>query len=135
MKVLERNPPKGELEKMFELRENLNERRMAENDGKGFKATKEVFEGVLAKFKANNKRSYDFLIKASQEFKDSVYILCKRIIERASLTNSEKQRCIRSGKESQGPEKRIWNQTATYTVKNGSPRQWRLWLSKLWSLS
>ena len=85
MKVLERNPPKGELEKMFELRENLNERRMAENDGKGFKATKEVFEGVLAKFKANNKRSYDFLIKASQEFKDSVYILCKRIIESESI--------------------------------------------------
>ena len=80
-KVLERNPPKVELQKMFDLRENLIVERMADNDGKGFEPTREAFGEVLAKFKTNNKRGYDFLIKASEEFKESVFILCKRIID------------------------------------------------------
>ena len=39
------------------------------------------FDEVLTKFKENNKRNYDFLMKASDDFKDSVFLLCKRMIE------------------------------------------------------
>ena len=84
-KVLEKNEPKGGMKKMFEVREKLNEERLSEKDGEGFEATKEVFDEVLAKFKANNKRSHDFLMKASDDFKDSVFLLCKRIIESESV--------------------------------------------------
>ena len=42
------------------------------------------FDEVLTKFKANNKRNYDFLMKASDDFKDSVFLLCKRIVESES---------------------------------------------------
>ena len=42
------------------------------------------FDEVLTKFKAINKRNYDFLMKASDDFKDSVFLLCKRIIESES---------------------------------------------------
>ena len=84
-KVLERNPPKAEMQKMFDLREKLIEERMAENVGEGFDPTKEDFEEVLGKFKNNNKRGYDFLIKASEEFQDSVFILCKRIIQSENI--------------------------------------------------
>ena len=49
------------------------------------KASKEVYDQVLLKFKANNKRNYDFLMKASEEFKESVFLLCKRIIETESV--------------------------------------------------
>ena len=59
-KVLERNEPKKEMEKMFEMRKTLNEERLSENVGEGFKASKDVYDQVLAKFKSNNKRSYDF---------------------------------------------------------------------------
>ena len=65
----------------------MNEERLSENDGDGFEATKEVFDEVLAKFKSNNKRSYDFLIKASEDFKESVFLLCKR--------NKRKRKCPR----------------------------------------
>ena len=71
-KVLERNEPKKEMEKMFVMR-------------KGFIASKDVYDQVLAKFKSNNKRSYDFLIRASEEYKDSIFLLCKRIIESESI--------------------------------------------------
>ena len=84
-KVLERNEPKKEMEKMFAMRKTLNEERLHENVGEGFKASKDVYDQVLAKFKSNNKRSYDFLIRASDEYKDSIFLLCKRIIESESI--------------------------------------------------
>ena len=39
----------------------------------------------LDKFKKNNKRSYDFLTKASEEFQNSIFLLCKRIIKEENI--------------------------------------------------
>ena len=50
--------------------------------GEGSMADKEVYDSVLNKFKKNNKRNYEFLIKASEEFKESIFKLSKRIIEK-----------------------------------------------------
>ena len=58
----------------------LYQRRMTDKLGHGFMANKETFKAVLKKFKINNKRSYDFLLKASEEFKEAVFKLCERII-------------------------------------------------------
>ena len=41
-KVLEKNEPKEEMKKMFEVIEKLKEERLSEKDGEGFEATKEV---------------------------------------------------------------------------------------------
>ena len=75
-KVLEKNEPKEEMRKMFDVRERLIEERLRERGGHGFETSKEVYDQVLLKFKANNKRNYDFLMKASEEFKGSVFLLC-----------------------------------------------------------
>ena len=40
--MLEKNEPKEEMKKMFEVREKLKEERLSEKAGKGFEATKEV---------------------------------------------------------------------------------------------
>ena len=41
-KVLEKNEPKEEMKKMFEVIEKLKEERLSEKDGERFEATKEV---------------------------------------------------------------------------------------------
>ena len=46
-----------------------------------FEVTKEAFQRVLSKFKTNNKRNYDFLVKGGEKFKHSIYLLVKRMIE------------------------------------------------------
>ena len=84
-KVLERNDPKREMERLFEIRNEVNEERLKVCNDEGFKASKEAFDQVLAKFKSNNKRSYDFLMKASKGFQDSIFLLCRRIIECESV--------------------------------------------------
>ena len=42
--------------------------------------TKDQFEDILKKFKGRNKRSYDFITKAGEDFQDSMFMLCKRMI-------------------------------------------------------
>ena len=92
LKVLERNPPKDEKKKkMFDLRDKLNAERMEENLDSGFEATKETFDEVLAKFKVNNKRSYDFLMNADDHFKETIFLLCRRIIEKETIPESFKE--------------------------------------------
>ena len=39
----------------------------------------------MEKFKKNNKRNSDFIAKTSTEFKSSVFLLCKRIIEEETV--------------------------------------------------
>ena len=46
---------------------------------------KKVFEKVTDKFKRNNKLIYDFLVKASDEFKESFFKLVKRMIEKETV--------------------------------------------------
>ena len=70
---------------MAKMKERLHEDRMNTKLGEGFTVEKDVFDTVVDKFKRNNKRNYDFLTKGSEEFKESIYKLSKRIIEEESV--------------------------------------------------
>ena len=43
-------------------------------------ASKEDFEEVIGNIEKKHKKSYDFITKAGKSFKNSVFLLCKRII-------------------------------------------------------
>ena len=79
--VLTKNDPDPEFRVWASIKQKIHEERKDERKGEGFIVEKEVFEKVIKKFKSNNKRGYDFLIKASKEYQDGIYSLCKRIIE------------------------------------------------------
>ena len=78
--VLEVNPVEEGFEQEIELREKLHDICMKETSGE-FLVTEEAFERVITKFKANNKRNYDFLVRGGDKFKHSIYLLVKRMIE------------------------------------------------------
>ena len=84
-KVLTKNEPSEGYENMAKMKEKLHEYRMNNRLEEGFMADKDVFDTVVDKFKRNNKRNYDFLTKASEEFKDSIFKLSKRIIEKETV--------------------------------------------------
>ena len=58
---------------------------MKDKLGKVFMERKDTFEAVLHKFKINHKRNSDFIIKASEEFKEAVYKLFERIINNETI--------------------------------------------------
>ena len=79
-KVLKNNSVKETVAKEIALKEKLHEERM-NSCGKGFMITKELFNKVIEKFRKNNKRNYDFLIRTGERFKDAVFKLAKRMLE------------------------------------------------------
>ena len=89
--VLTKNKPKEGFIGLAKLKEDLHNTRMNERLGQGFMAQREVFDQIVEKFRKNNKRNYDFLVKSSEEFKEAIFKLCKRIIEEETIPDKFRQ--------------------------------------------
>ena len=74
------NPEDEGFKEEVEQKEKLHDILMKETTGE-FNVTEEAFERVLEKFKVNNKRNYDFLVRGGDNFKHAIYFLVKRMIE------------------------------------------------------
>ena len=70
-----------EVRKAVNLRKQVNIMRMNNVSSEGFKLEKEDYSKVLDKFSSKKTKSYDFLLKAGDNYKDSTYKLCKRMID------------------------------------------------------
>ena len=54
---------------------------MKDKSGDSFEVTFEDYEDVLAKFESKDTKTYDVLIKAGKNYKQAIFMLCKRIID------------------------------------------------------
>ena len=76
------NEPEEDVKTLVDLMDKLHTKRMEEEDDEDpMVITKEEFDETLDKFVKKNKRSYDFFTKAGADFKNSVFKLCKRLIQ------------------------------------------------------
>jgi hypothetical protein len=80
-KVLSNNNVKEGYDREIGLKEKLHDERMLDVSGGGFTPSKKLFQKVVLKFKKNNKRNYDFLIRTGERFKEAVFRLCRRMLE------------------------------------------------------
>ena len=123
MEVLTKNKPAAEFEVIAKLKEMLHEERMSESPGEGFTIEKESFEKVLDKFKKNYKRSYDFLIKASKEFQEALFALCRRIIEDETVPDNFRETTLHQiWKKKPGTKKEDLEANRYIHCKNYLPR-------------
>ena len=74
----------NEVEEGFEndvrLKEVAHQNRMDDMLAGGFTPTRGTFNKVIKKFKDNDKRNYDFLVKTGNKFKDAVFKLARRML-------------------------------------------------------
>ena len=82
--TLTSNNVKEEVAEEIERNKCEVEKMMVENDG-DFKAEKDTFEKVIAKFKSSRKRNYDFIVKADDSFQEKVFQLCKNMMEKETF--------------------------------------------------
>jgi hypothetical protein len=82
---LQNNIPDKETEKLVKDRKERQLKIMNDKSGDGFEVTFEEFEIVLA---SKETKTYDFLLKAGDEYKASIFNLCKRIIEKEEVPES-----------------------------------------------
>ena len=85
---LQNNIPDKETEKLVKDRKERQLKIMNDKSGDGFEVTLEEFEIVLAKFACKETKTYDFLLKAGDEYKASIFNLCKRIIDKEEVPES-----------------------------------------------
>ena len=78
---LKSNEPSEKVKELVRIQSELHDLRMEENNEESFEISEQDFEKVVKRFPLKNKRGYDFLVKAGNEFKKPVYKLCKRMIE------------------------------------------------------
>ena len=69
------------VNKGLELKENLHKMRMEEVDNEDCDISEEDYNGVLSKFAEKSTKSYNFLLKAGDKFKEAIYKLCKKMID------------------------------------------------------
>ena len=74
--------PAEEHKKVKEMRKRIHTERMKIKQDDEFTIDKEDFDEALQKFNKKNTKTYDFLLKASKEYKDAIFHLCKKFFEK-----------------------------------------------------
>ena len=69
-------------EKEKEVQEEVHRIRMEEVGDDEFDVDKEEFDKVIKKFRSKQTKAYDFLVKASDEYKSAIFRMCKRFMIR-----------------------------------------------------
>ena len=78
MKTVENEKAKTEKE----LRKTVHMLRMKEEDNEGLEITNGDFGDVLKRFGGKKTKSYDFLLKSGRKYKESMFNLCKKMIDK-----------------------------------------------------
>ena len=76
------NLSKKSTSTVTKLRNNLNDLIMMNTEEDGFEIDNSDFETVITKFKSKPTKTYDLLLNAGEKYKHSMFMLCKRIVER-----------------------------------------------------
>ena len=82
--VLNNNEPDDGVAESVEITNSIFKEIIKSKDGE-FEVTEDGFEEVLNNLEKKNKRTYDFLTKASKEFKRVVFKLCRRILRKEEI--------------------------------------------------
>ena len=85
---LKNNIPEKDVEDAVKKRKERQLKIMNDRSGEGFEVSIEEFESVLAKFATKETKTYDFILKAGDKYKEAIFKLCKRIIEEEEIPES-----------------------------------------------
>ena len=77
--VLKKNEPNELFKDHMKFKEDLINEIINDNEG-DYKVKDEDYWDLLDRLKAKNKRSYDFIVKSGQKFKEAILKLVKRVI-------------------------------------------------------
>ena len=82
---LKTNEPDNEVKDIVIKRKRDQKEIMKDKLGESFNVSYDDFELVLTKFAMKSTKTYDFLLHAGNNYKRSIYKLCKRIIEEEDI--------------------------------------------------
>ena len=88
LRVLKDKEPEDNVKLLVQLESDLHDILMKETTDKDLEVSEDEYDEIVQKFKSKNKRSYDFLTKAGDLYKQSIYKLCKRMLKEETFPDS-----------------------------------------------
>ena len=82
------NEPDDDVKEMVEARKMKQLNIMKDKSGETFQIDQDDFMKVLGKFGSKRTKTYDFLLKAGERYKDAMFLLCKRMIDDEEFPSS-----------------------------------------------
>ena len=81
-------PSDPKVEKEINIKKELHDLRMEDNDDEEFELLKDDYDEVLSKFQSKTTKSYDFILKGGPSYKDAMFKLCKLMIKKEVFPTS-----------------------------------------------
>ena len=122
MDNLTKRPNDESVVKGLELKKHLNDLRMMDHDDEDFDLGKDDFDAVLKKFGSKKTKSYDFLLKAGELYKGSVFNFCKKMIMREEFPDSFRKTVLQMIWKMKGPSEILKNSRFIHMKENFWPR-------------
>ena len=85
---LKNNTPKDEVRVLVEERRKEQKKRIEDTGGEGLDISKDDFNTVLNKCRSKDTKIYDFLLRGGKKYQQSIFQLCKRIINNEEIPES-----------------------------------------------
>ena len=76
---------------LVEERSKEQKKRIEDTSGEGFELKKDDFNTVMNKFISKGTKTYDFLLRGGKKYQQSIFQLCKRIINNEEIPESFKK--------------------------------------------
>ena len=76
---------------LVEERRKEQKRKIDDTSGEGFDLNKDDFNTVMNKFRSKDTKIYDFLLRGGKKYQQSIFQLCKRIINNEEIPESFKK--------------------------------------------
>ena len=110
------------VEKGIQLRKTLHEIRMKEEDTEELEFSNDDFDAVIKKFGSKQTKSYDFLLKSGAEYKESMFKLCKKMIEKEEFPKSFRKTTLNMIWKQKGPSEVLKNSRFIHMKDGFLPR-------------
>ena len=95
--------------RLAQLKNDLNHNRMMSNCDDGFEILEKDFDEVVKRFASKTTKSYDFLLKAGENYKKAMYHLCKRMVENEEFPHSFRKTLLYMIWKQKGPAEVLKN--------------------------
>ena len=120
--MLRNRKPDPEVENMVNMKMLINDEKMKHTKEESFEISEDDFKVVCKKFDSKQTKSYDFLLKAGEEYKKVVYKLCRRMISEEEFPSLFRKTLLNMIWKQKGPSEILKNNRFIHLKEHYMPR-------------
>ena len=119
---LRNREPAPEVEDLVKIQKMLMEEKLKNKSEKPLEIDKSDYDKVVKRFKSKQTKSYDFLIKAGENYQEAIFKLCKRMIKDQEFPGMFRRTLLYMIWKQKGPQEVLKNNRFIHLKEHNLPR-------------